>query len=68
MFITRFTRTDKDKTAEDYLYHTEQEAKDHLMLFGDDKDDVAKPTSLAWDVNLVGLPTSTYVNTHSWDE
>lgn len=32
------------------------------------KDDIAKPTSLAWDVNLVGLPTSTYVNTHSWDE
>lgn len=32
------------------------------------KDDVAKPTSLAWDVNLVGFPTSTYVNTHSWDE
>lgn len=32
------------------------------------KDDIAKPTSLAWDVNLIGLPTSTYVNTHSWDE
>lgn len=32
------------------------------------KDDVARPTSLAWDVNLVGLPPSTYVNTHSWDE
>ena len=32
------------------------------------KDKVAKPTSLAWDVNLIGLPTSTYVNTHSWDE
>ena len=32
------------------------------------KDSVAKPTSLAWDVNLVGFPPSTYVNTHSWDE
>ena len=32
------------------------------------KDDVAKPTSLAWDVKLVGLPPSTYVNTHSWNE
>lgn len=32
------------------------------------KDDIAKPTSLAWDVNLIGLPPSTYVNTHSWDE
>lgn len=32
------------------------------------KDRIAKPTSLAWDINLVGLPPSTYVNTHSWDE
>lgn len=32
------------------------------------KDRVAKPTSLAWEVNLEGLPPSTYVNTHSWDE
>jgi len=32
------------------------------------KDEVAKPTSLAWDVKLEGLPPSTYVNTHSWDE
>ena len=32
------------------------------------KDKVAKPTSLAWEVNLEGLPPSTYVNTHSWDE
>lgn len=32
------------------------------------KDSIAKPTSLAWDVNFVGLPPSTYVNTHSWDE
>lgn len=32
------------------------------------KDSVARPTSLAWDVNLVGFPPSTYVNTHSWDE
>ena len=32
------------------------------------KDDIAKPTSLAWDVKLEGLPPSTYVNTHSWDE
>ena len=32
------------------------------------KDEIARPTSLAWDVNLVGLPPTTYVNTHSWDE
>lgn len=32
------------------------------------KDDIAKPTSLAWDVKLEGLPPSTYVNTHSWHE
>ena len=32
------------------------------------KDDIAKPTSLAWDINLVGLPPSTYVNLRSWDE
>lgn len=32
------------------------------------KDDIAKPTSLAWDVNLVGLPPKTYVNTRSWFE
>ncbi len=32
------------------------------------KDKIAKPTSLAWDVNLIGLPPSVYVNTHSWDE
>lgn len=32
------------------------------------KDRVAKPTSLAWEVYLEGLPPSTYVNTHSWDE
>lgn len=32
------------------------------------KDDIAKPTSLAWDINLIGLPPSTYVNTRSWYE
>ena len=32
------------------------------------KDKIAKPTSLAWEVNLEGLPPSTFVNTHSWDE
>lgn len=32
------------------------------------KDDIAKPTSLAWDVKLEGLPPSTYINTHSWNE
>lgn len=32
------------------------------------KDKVAKPTSLAWEVYLEGFPPSTYVNTHSWDE
>lgn len=32
------------------------------------KDKKVKPTSLAWDVQLVGLPTGTYVNTRSWYE
>lgn len=32
------------------------------------KDNKVKPTSLAWDVQLVGLPVGTYVNTHSWYE
>ena len=32
------------------------------------KDRIARPTSLAWDVNLIGLPTGTYMNTHYWDE
>ena len=30
------------------------------------KDKEVSPTSLAWDVKLVGLPPSTYVNTRSW--
>ena len=30
------------------------------------KDSVCSPTSLAWDVNLQGLPPSMYINTHSW--
>lgn len=30
------------------------------------KDDIARPTSLAWDVQLAGWPPSTYVNTHAW--
>ena len=32
------------------------------------KDKVAKPTSLAWDVQLEGLPTGTYVNISPWEE
>lgn len=32
------------------------------------KDKVAKPTSLAWEVYLEGLPPSTYFNTNSWDQ
>ena len=32
------------------------------------KDKIAKPTSLAWDVKLEGIPPSAYTNTHSWDE
>lgn len=53
MFITRFTRTDKDKTAEDYLYHTEQEAKDHLMLFGDDDSGLYRNIAVIDDKNYV---------------
>ena len=30
------------------------------------KDDVARPTSLAWDVQLEGLPPYTYINTQPW--
>ena len=32
------------------------------------KDSRMKPTSLAWDVKLQGLPPSVYVNTRTWDE
>ena len=32
------------------------------------KDSVIKPTALAWDVQLIGLPPSVYVNTRSWFE
>ena len=32
------------------------------------KDKIAKPTSLAWDVQLEGLPTGTYVSISPWDE
>ena len=32
------------------------------------KDRVARPTSLAWDVQLEGLPTGTYVNISPWEE
>ena len=32
------------------------------------KDEIAKPTSLAWDVSLIGMPPETYKNTHSWFE
>ena len=31
------------------------------------KDKRARPTSLAWEVYLEGLPPSTYINTHTWD-
>jgi len=30
------------------------------------KDRIAKPTSLAWDVNLIGLPTGMYINKLPW--
>ena len=32
------------------------------------KDDIAKPTSLAWDVKLIGLPPDTYRNIRAWNE
>lgn len=32
------------------------------------KDKVAKPTSLAWNVELEGLPTGTYVNISPWED
>ena len=32
------------------------------------KDRIARPTSLAWDVQLEGLPTGTYVNISPWEE
>ena len=53
MFITRFTRTDKDKTAEDYLYHIEQEAKDHLLLFQDDDSGLYRNIAVIDDRNYV---------------
>lgn len=53
MFITRFTSTDKDKTAEDYLYHTEQEAPDHLLLFKDDVSGLYRNIAIIDDRNYV---------------
>ena len=47
MFITRFTKIDKDKTMEDYLYNTEQEAKEHLLLFKDDD------SGLYWNIAVI---------------
>lgn len=32
------------------------------------KDDIAKPTSLAWDVQLAGMPPELYQQQRSWDE
>lgn len=32
------------------------------------KDRIAKPTSLAWDVKLEGLPSTSYHNTQSWEK
>ena len=32
------------------------------------KDKIAKPTSLAWDVTLIGLPPETYRNIRAWNE
>ena len=32
------------------------------------KDSIAKPTSLAWNVELEGLPIGTYVNISPWEE
>lgn len=53
MFITRFTRADKDKTAEDYLYHTEKEAKDHLLLFVDNDSGLYRNIAVIDDRNYV---------------
>lgn len=53
MFITRFTRADKDKTTEDYLYHTEQEAKDHLLLFKNDDSGLYRNIAVIDDRNYV---------------
>lgn len=32
------------------------------------KDEIAKPTSLAWDVQLAGMPPELYQQQRSWDE
>lgn len=32
------------------------------------KDKVAKPTSLAWDINLIGLPPKIYKDTRPWNK
>lgn len=53
MFITRFTSTDKDKIAEDYLYHTGQEAPDHLLLFKDDVSGLYRNIAIIDDKNYV---------------
>lgn len=53
MYITRFTRADQDKTTEDYLYQTEQEAKDHLLLFQNDDSGLYRNVAVIDDENCV---------------
>ena len=51
MFITRFTH--KDGQFEDYLYHTEQEAQNHLELFKNDDSGLYKNIAVINEQNYV---------------
>lgn len=51
MFITRFTRLNGN--TEDYSYHTEKEAVDHLHLFLDDDSGLYKNIAILDDRNYV---------------
>lgn len=51
MYITRFTRMDKG--TEDYAYHTEKEAREHMLLFTDDDSGLYRNISIIDDKNYV---------------
>ena len=53
MFITRLTKADEKKTATDFLYHTEREAKEHLMQFKDDDSGRYRNVAVIDDRNYV---------------
>ncbi len=51
MFVTRFSRV--TGRAEDYVYHTREEAEAHLKLFEDDDSGLYRNISVIDDTNTV---------------